>query len=76
VASGSGYAADRDKVDWQLATRTDEAARLTFSIDLIREKLVQSSDTLERRFEPTAQARQGNYQDWQFYNRASGEPTG
>ena len=54
VASGSGCAADRAKVDWQVATRDDEPARLAFSIQLIRDKLANSIDTLKERFVASA----------------------
>jgi CRISPR-associated endonuclease Cas1 len=54
VATGSGYIADRAKVDWQLATRSDEAARLAFSIGLIRDKLANCIETLEHHFSASA----------------------
>ncbi len=47
VASGTGYSADREKVDWQLATRADEFKRLAFAADLIRRKIASSVPTLE-----------------------------
>lgn len=48
VASGTGYAADRDKVRWQNETRGNNQARLAFSIRLITDKITASIDTLER----------------------------
>ena len=53
VASGSGYAADREKVDWQRATRDDEAKRLAFAAGLIGEKLKVSLATLEAHIPPS-----------------------
>lgn len=47
VASGTGFAADHEKVCWQNETRNDQAARLAFASDLIRRKLIASIDTLE-----------------------------
>ncbi|MCW4463106.1 CRISPR-associated endonuclease Cas1 [Sphingomonas sp. BT-65] len=47
VASGTGYAADREKVEWQQATRADETKRLAFAADLIRRKIISSIPTLE-----------------------------
>ena len=47
VASGTGYAADREKVDWQLAMRADLSKRLEFAADLIRRKVISSIPTLE-----------------------------
>jgi CRISPR-associated endonuclease Cas1 len=47
VASGTGYAADREKVEWQRSTRADESVRLAFAADLIRRKIVSSLPTLE-----------------------------
>ena len=38
VLGGNGYSADRNKVDWQRATRADPARRLEFSCGLIRGK--------------------------------------
>lgn len=51
VASGTGYAADRAKVQWQNDTRADEAKRLEFAADIIRQKIIASIDTLEGQFE-------------------------
>lgn len=51
VASGNGYAADREKVQWQHDTRADEAKRLAFAADIIRQKLIASLATLETQFE-------------------------
>ncbi|WP_157935761.1 CRISPR-associated endonuclease Cas1 [Tsuneonella flava] len=56
VASGTGYAADREKVDWQLATRADMAKRLAFAADLIRRKIANSIPTLEVHI-PASQSR-------------------
>lgn len=53
VASGTGYAADREKVDWQRATRADETARLAFAADLIRRKIIASIPTLEVHIPPS-----------------------
>ncbi len=52
VAGGAGCF-DRDKVDWQRATRADEARRFAFAADVIRQKLAASMATLEARFEPS-----------------------
>lgn len=51
VASGSGFASDQGKVQWQHDTRADEAKRISFAADLIRRKLLRGIDTLERHFE-------------------------
>ena len=53
IFGGFGYAADRAKVAWQEATRADVAARLAFSSDLIRHKLVASAETLTDCFAPS-----------------------
>lgn len=47
VASGTGYAADREKVDWQQATRANQARRLAFAADLISRKIASTVPTLE-----------------------------
>lgn len=47
VASGSGYAADRDKVRWQHDTRSDDTARLAFAAETISQKLIATIATLE-----------------------------
>ena len=47
VASGTGYAADREKVAWQNETRGDNAKRLAFATDLIRQKVTASIATLQ-----------------------------
>ncbi|WP_174286289.1 CRISPR-associated endonuclease Cas1 [Sphingomonas bacterium] len=47
VASGTGYAADRDKLRWQNETRADNTKRLGFAADLIRQKVTASIRTLE-----------------------------
>lgn len=46
VASGTGYASDRKKVQWQHDCCSDEVKRATFSIDLIERKLAASVSTL------------------------------
>ncbi len=51
VASGHGYAAEADKVEWQRRTRADDGSRLAFASDLIRRKLIASLETLEGHFE-------------------------
>lgn len=53
VASGSGYAADREKVEWQRATRADETKRRAFAADIIRQKIVASIAMLEAHIEPS-----------------------
>ena len=53
VASGTGYAADREKVRWQHDTRADEIRRLAFATDIIRQKVIASIATLEGQFEPS-----------------------
>ena len=53
VASGTGYAGDRQKVEWQLAMRADMAKRLTFAADLIRRKIASSIATLETHISPS-----------------------
>ncbi|MGC1269516.1 MAG: CRISPR-associated endonuclease Cas1 [Croceibacterium sp.] len=53
VASGTGYAADRQKVDWQQATRADNSKRLGFSADLIKRKIAASIPTLEVHIPPS-----------------------
>ena len=51
VAGGACF--DRTKMEWQRATRADEARRLAFAADLIRQKLLASIPTLEAHFEPS-----------------------
>jgi CRISP-associated protein Cas1 len=51
VASGTGYAADPEKVKWQQETRADNAKRLSFASEIIRRKLIASIATIEDRFE-------------------------
>ena len=46
IASGSGFAGDAKRIEWQHRTRADEGQRLAFSHDLIRRKLTASVDTL------------------------------
>lgn len=53
VASGTGYAADREKIRWQQETRADEAKRLTFAADIIRQKVAASIPTLENNVAPS-----------------------
>jgi CRISP-associated protein Cas1 len=53
VASGSGYAGDRQKIEWQLAMRADMAKRLAFAADLIRRKIASSLPTLEAHIPPS-----------------------
>ena len=48
VASGTGYAADREKIAWQNETRGDNAKRLAFAADLIGQKVTASIATLEK----------------------------
>ena len=50
VAGGSGYAADRRKVDWQLETRDDKRKRLAYATDLIGRKFANSVETLQTCF--------------------------
>lgn len=56
VASGTGHAADRDKVAWQNETRADNFKRLAFAADLIRQKITASITTLEYHF-PASRSR-------------------
>lgn len=53
VASGTGYAADRQKVDWQQLTRADSFKRLAFAADLIKRKIASSLPTLEVHIPPS-----------------------
>jgi CRISPR-associated endonuclease Cas1 len=53
VASGTGYAADREKILWQQKTRADTAKRLAFAADVIRQKVANSILTLEQHIEPS-----------------------
>lgn len=48
VIGGAGFAMCPEKVRWQIETRADPARRLTFSCDLIRQKLETSLDTLRQ----------------------------
>lgn len=50
VASGTGYAADRVKVQWQHDTHADETRRLEFAADIVRQKVIASIATLESQF--------------------------
>jgi CRISPR-associated protein Cas1 len=51
--TGHSFAADRDKVAWQEATRADLTRRLAFSTGLIRGKLKNSLVTLEAGLAPS-----------------------
>ena len=46
VASGTGYASDREKVQWQRDCHRNENLRAAFTIDLIERKLAASVSTL------------------------------
>ena len=52
VCSATGYIANRENVFWQIETAQDQAAKLTYSIDLIKAKLANCIDTLEIVFNP------------------------
>lgn len=52
VIGADGTLFDRDMVDWQVATRADEAARLAFAVPLIQAKANASLHTLEQVFPP------------------------
>lgn len=56
VAGGTGYSADREKVDWQRKMRDDARERAIFSADLIRRKIDNSAETLKSAF-PTSENR-------------------
>ncbi len=53
VCSSTGYIADRENVFWQIESAKDHAAKLAYSIDLIKAKLANSIDTLEIAFNHT-----------------------
>lgn len=53
VASGAGYAGDRQKIEWQLDMRADMSKRLAFAADLIRRKITSSLPTLEVHIPPS-----------------------
>jgi CRISPR-associated endonuclease Cas1 len=53
VMAARGYAADRDKVQWQADTRADEARRMAFSTGLIIRKLAGSIETLNAAVPPS-----------------------
>ncbi len=53
VASGSGYTTDREKVDWQVATRADDARRFAFAADMIKQKIEASIATLKEYIAPS-----------------------
>lgn len=46
VASGSGFASNRDKVQWQHDMHADQTKRIRYAADLIRSKLIASVQTL------------------------------
>lgn len=46
VASGTGFAGDPAKLEWQRQTKADQTLRFKFAADLIRKKLGSSIDTL------------------------------
>lgn len=46
VASGTGFASDPAKVQWQHDMRSDDARRIAFAADLIRSKFLASAQTL------------------------------
>lgn len=46
ITSG-GLSADPEKFEWQLATRKDEKLKLAFAIPLIKDKLINTLDTLQ-----------------------------
>src|SRR3954470_7794685 len=45
--AGSGFAADREKVRWQVETRADVARRMEFATGIIAEKIANSIGMLE-----------------------------
>ena len=51
VCSSTGYIANRENVFWQIETQQDDAAKLAYSIDLIKAKLANSINTLEIAFD-------------------------
>jgi CRISPR-associated endonuclease Cas1 len=53
VASGTGYAADREKIRWQRETRASTAKRFAFAADIIRQKVANSIATLKQHIEPS-----------------------
>jgi CRISP-associated protein Cas1 len=53
VTSGTGYAADRQKVDWQQATRDNKSKRLAFAADLVMRKIASTIPTLEIHIPPS-----------------------
>ena len=57
VAGGTGYAADRGKLNWQKETRGDPLKRHSFAAGLIKQKLNASLKTLDR-FIPNSPARE------------------
>lgn len=50
VCSSTGYIANRENVFWQIETAQDTAAKLAYSIDLIKSKLTNCIHTLEIAF--------------------------
>ena len=61
VAGGTGYSAEREKVDWQRRTREDPSERVKFSADLIRRKIENSAETLDIRFPDFRKARPSGF---------------
>jgi CRISP-associated protein Cas1 len=47
VIAGSGFAADPDKLCWQVGTRADPEKRIVLATGIIREKIANSIETLE-----------------------------
>ena len=47
MAGTDGYAADRQKVTWQIATRANEAKRMAFAVPLIKGKIKETLWNLE-----------------------------
>ncbi len=47
LAGASGYAADRQKVTWQIATRANEEKRVAFAVPLIKGKIKETLWNLE-----------------------------
>ena len=46
--AGYGFAADKEKVAWQIATRANEAKRVAFSTELMRQKIAAGIATIEQ----------------------------
>jgi CRISPR associated protein Cas1 len=47
VVAGSGFAADPEKLRWQVETRADPEKRIAFATGIIREKIAYSIETLQ-----------------------------